>query len=541
MLKLASKYLLQGKILLLVVSVACLVSAAISIIIPYLTAKFIDTVLIARNLNSLSWFVGLFCVLTIAEIAIGYFSNIYSAKLQAKAAFNLNANLITHTQKLPLGFFQKYNSAYLTQRINDDAHNIVGFVLGNFINIIVNSISLIAVIGILLSIETRIFPWFLAVIALYLLIYILFRKPLRSIALKNKEAQNSFFANLEQQFRYIKFVKINVLYSELALSLRKRFGDLLDIIIKRTKIAYWFSSSGKIAKQAFTISIFAIGGLLVIKGEMTVGNFVVVNSYFAIALGCIMYFLNLGQDYQNSMAAYDRICELLEYPNQPLGDTEITTAGKIELKNIGFSYKDEPLLNNFNYEFLRGNIYGIVGPNGIGKTTLIYLIVGLLKPTTGSIWIDGHNLETINSEYWRKHSVAFLEQEPVLLKDTLFNNLLLGNDNNRDIDKWINRIGLNEFFNDGRDLQYIIDEQLTSISGGEKQKIAQIRTFLKNSSLVILDEPISAIDSEGIEKLAKILKEIKHDKIIIYVTHKRELLVIADEIIDFEKKISLET
>jgi len=277
---------------------------------------------------------------------------------------------------------------------------------------------------------------------------------------------------------------------------------------------------------------FTIGGLLVIKGEMTVGNFIVINSYFAIALGCITYFLNLGQDYQNNMAAYDRIRELLEYPNPPLGNAEITTAGKIELKNIGFSYNDEPLLKNFNFEFKQGNIYGIVGPNGIGKTSLIYLIVGLLKPTTGSIWIDGHNLETINSEYWRKNSVAFLEQEPVLLKDTLYNNLLLGNDNNRDIDKWITRIGLKGFFNDGRDLQYVIDEQLTSISGGEKQKIAQIRTFLKNASLVILDEPISAIDSEGIEKLAKILKEIKHDKIIIYITHKRELLAIADKIID---------
>lgn len=535
MLKLATRYLLQGKIILLVVSVACLISAAISIIIPYLTAKFIDTVLIARNLNSLYWFVGIFCVLTIAEIAIGYFSNIYSAKLQAKAAFNLNANLITHTQKLPLGFFQKYSSAYLTQRINDDAHNIIAFVLGNFINIIVNSVSLIAVVGILLSIETRIIPWFLIVVALYLLIYKLFKKPLRSIALKNKEVQNSFFANLEQQFRYIKFVKINVLYSELASSLRKRFNELLDIIIRRTKIAYWFSSSGKIAKQAFTISIFAIGGLLVIKGEMTVGNFVVINSYFAIALGCITYFLNLGQDYQNNMASYDRIRELLEYPNQQLGDSEIKTVEKIELKNISFSYNDEPLFKNFDYEFKQGNIYGIVGPNGIGKTTLIYLIVGLLKPTTGSIWIDGHNLEMINSDYWRKHCVAFLEQEPVLLKDTLYNNLLLGNGNNRDINKWITKIGLNEFFNDGRDLQYIIDEQLTSISGGEKQKIAQIRTFLKNASLVILDEPISAIDSEGIEKLANILKEMKHDKIIICITHKLELLSIADNIINIER------
>ena len=163
---------------------------------------------------------------------------------------------------------------------------------------------------------------------------------------------------------------------------------------------------------------------------------------------------------------------------------------------------------------------------------MIFLIVGLLKPTTGSIWIDGHNLETINSEYWRKHSVAFLEQEPVLFKDTLYNNLLLGNGNDRDIDKWITKIGLNELFNDGRDLQYVIDEQLTSVSGGEKQKIAQIRTFLKDASLVILDEPISAIDIEGIEKLTNILNEIKHDKIIIYITHKRELLAVADNIID---------
>ena len=77
---------------------------------------------------------------------------------------------------------------------------------------------------------------------------------------------------------------------------------------------------------------------------MTIGNFVVVNSYFAIAVGCITYFLNLGQDYQNNMASYDRIRELLEYPNQAIGNLEIATIRKIKLENIGFSYNDELLL-----------------------------------------------------------------------------------------------------------------------------------------------------------------------------------------------------
>ena len=536
MINLANKYLLKYKTLLITVIIVSIFSSICDVVSPYILSNFIDSILINKDIQNLTNFIIIFSSLAILEIIFNYFSNISFAKLQSKSIFDFNVNLIKRTQKLPLKFFQDNTASYLTQRINHDAYTIISFLLRNYVNVICNLLLLITIICLLTKINFILFSIFCISIFIYLIIYKTFKKKLKIIAAKNIEIQNKYVSTQEAQFKNIKFIKINVLYKFLRKKLHQNFDSLFNIIIERTKIAYWFSTSSKIINHIFNICIIFIGSILVINDKMTVGNFIILNSYFKIGFSNIAYFLNLGSEYQECLASYERILEILNYPLLQNGEIKINNISKIKLENVNLEYNKKTILKNFNICFEKGNFYLITGNNGIGKTSLLYLITGIIPPTNGNIYINDTNMKDLNLDYFRKYYISFLEQEPTLLNDTIKTNLTTNIKYSKQrFKELIKYVGLNKIFKSNHNMRTIIDESLTNISGGEKQKISLVRTFLKDTPVILLDEPLSALDKKSIYQLKKLLLNAKKDKIIICITHKNGLEDIADKIIDFNK------
>ena len=213
---------------------------------------------------------------------------------------------------------------------------------------------------------------------------------------------------------------------------------------------------------------------------------------------------------------------------------ENISVSSIEFKNVFFSYKDESLLRDFSFCIQKGDIAGISGISGKGKTTVINLLLGFLNPLHGKIFIN--NIEASTTErkkYWNK--IAYGKQQPFFIHDTLLKNILF-DDENYDAEK-LNEIilltGVDKIIAAHPEgLQYIIEENGKNISGGERQRIVFARTLYKPSDLIILDESFTEMDEASEMKMIKHLQHLAaQGKIILLITHNKNSFSYCNKII----------
>ena len=214
----------------------------------------------------------------------------------------------------------------------------------------------------------------------------------------------------------------------------------------------------------------------------------------------------------------------------------------IKFSNIYFSYKDRSsLLENINFEILKGETVGILGKNGSGKSTLLDILTGMTKPDSGEILIDSENINK-NLNDWQ-NKIIYLSQKNYLFEDNILSNIVLGEDK-KDIDKdrLENALKISNFikkdeFPDGLNTQ--IGGNNFKISGGQQKKIQIARCFYQitnEKKLLILDEPTDNLDKETKIVFFDELKKYKNDKTIILISHNNDDLKICDKIYDLEKK-----
>jgi ABC-type multidrug transport system fused ATPase/permease subunit len=224
--------------------------------------------------------------------------------------------------------------------------------------------------------------------------------------------------------------------------------------------------------------------------------------------------------------------EKIKNPNN--ADISISS---IAFKNISFNYNDKPILNNFSFTIEKGDVAGISGTSGKGKTTIINLLLGFLNPIAGEIYITNTkvNLQE-RQQFWKK--IAYSKQQPFFIHDTLLKNILL-NDESYDTQK-LNEIisiaGVDKITNaHAGGLQYIIEENGKNISGGERQRIAFARTLNKEADCIILDEPFTELDETSELNMIKHLQLLaKQGKMIILITHNKNSFAYCNKIISLD-------
>lgn len=540
--KFVKEYIFKYKIQLFIFLIFSIISWIISIGLPYITGNYIDSLMNFQNRQTIIDFTIKILLMGIINIISSFVVSYSYVKVQTKSAIELNFKALEHISKMPILYFKNLDSAYLNQRINSDSNTLISFVLSNFLDILIRALTLIIVFYISFKINRKLTMILIPLIPLYLAIYFIFKKPLFKSGYELKEKQNKFFSKMNEQLYNINLIKLNSTFEESQKQLRTSFSTMFESLLKYTRISYIFSSSDSMTMIISQIIIFFFGGMEIINENLTIGQFTIIISYFSMIMGCISYYLNLGKSYQDALVSYNRLEEILNETKEINGDKRINSIDTIVLKEVCFSYDDtNNIIDNFNYTFKKGNIYGIIGQNGTGKSTFINLILGLFNNYyKGKIYYNSIELKKLDMYHIRKRIIGISEQEPALINDTIGKNVTYGIDiyNYDDIEEVLKSLNLdiNKFQNG---LNTNIYEAANNISGGEKLKISLARTFLKNPDMIILDEPTSALDVNSIEKLEFILKEIKKDKIIIIVTHNRDILDILDEIIDLNVVNSL--
>lgn len=533
--KMCKKYFQMHKGLLVVFGMCLVLSGILSFIIPMISSSFIDTIVVSRNKNNIYKYCFFFGIVSLSGIIIGYFVNRVYVKSNNLFVYEMNRDIINHAQLISLLYLNTKNKTRMIQQINSDTQTVVGFCFEFMQNLIVNLFKLVIPMLIICSINNKIFIGFIILMLLYVGIYLCLKNRVFQASFNFKEKQVIYYGSLYEQLSKIKYITIHGILSWFSKRIIEPFHQLITSALKLQNVQYMYKSLDVAMVTLGQIFLFFIGGIMVIDGELSIGKFTLISSYYTMGIGAIRYFFGVGQNLQNVQVSYQRINDILNKPIEKNGEIRMASIHDIVVQDVSFAYEENVLIRNFSVKFVRGNAYAILGSNGIGKTTLAYLIMGIYKNYTGKITYDGIDIKRLDMMHIRCNLIGVVEQEPELFTDTVYNNIVQCRENLSVEDV---TSALEEWFYSEKEEKRInvytqINEKADNISGGERQKISMLRALLKRPDVFILDEPTSAMDTEGLKKVKAIVEVLKKEAIVIVITHEKEVA----EICDFQIKI----
>lgn len=520
-----------------------LITSGLSIFVPYLTGTFLDNLIAKGDINIIYRFCFTRLGLFFFTFFFGYISNRIYTSIQIKMSFEFNRDILAHIHKLSLKYTEDLDYAYHSQLINSDVNSLIIFCITVIQSVLINLLTLMFTSVITFRLNSAIAKGMTMFIFLYIIFYYLFRKSLYLVSKEISESQSTYFSSLFEQLSLLKLVKINSIYKAITLRLEKSFKIVSESVLKGQKYNYAFTSLDTLITTLAHIYIYLLGGISILKGQFTIGMFTVFLNYFTMVLGAVRYFYNFGSQYQNKLVSYDRLEAILNKPKENNGNIVLDNINSIELKNVSFQYKEEQgILKDFQLKLGIGNIYCILGSNGSGKSTLLDLINGFyIDEKEGSIKFNSIDINNINMINARKKLISYSDQGATLIKDTIKYNILLEDRDFSEFEKQkleyiADIIDFKDFvlkLPDGYDT--VINDRGNNISGGEKQKISLLRSLLKYSNILLLDEPTTALDQKSTKQLKSYLSTIKENKIIVIVTHDKEIVDIADYVYELDE------
>jgi len=290
-----------------------------------------------------------------------------------------------------------------------------------------------------------------------------------------------------------------------------------------------------------TLIVLFVGGEQVIRGEITLGDFVAFNGYLAMLVWPTIMFGWILNMLQRGAASMGRLGEIMNAqgevsePAEPVDPGAI--AGEIEYRNLSFSYGTAEMLRNINLKIAKGERVGIVGVVGSGKSTLVRLIPRLFPVAEGTLFIDGIDLNRLSLEKIRG-AVGFVPQESFLFSRSIGENIAYGKPgaSKEDVERAARIAGLaGDIARFPNGFETLVGERGVTLSGGQKQRVAIARALIKEPSILILDDPLSAVDADTEEEILSALTGYYGKRTVLIVSHRLSPLRGCDRIIVMEQ------
>lgn len=335
-----------------------------------------------------------------------------------------------------------------------------------------------------------------------------------------------------------KLIKVSSTQEKEAALHKNIINELKDSSLRMAIGFIKMSNYQEVIFSVSSIILLAWGSYTVMQGKMTIGT--LMSFYFCLFL--LKRYLNtIGSALPSVLEGADswQQCTRLlseQHDETYTGTTRPKFDGRIECRNIAFSFGEHALFKDFNLTLSPGETTLVIGPNGSGKSTLVNLILGLYQPHDGALYASGIAYTQWDIQYLRS-KIAVVLQEDTTFQGTILDNITYGlsDADLTAVQEAIHYSGLHEFIESLPDgLHTIIGEKGASLSGGQRQKIAIARCFLAKASLIILDEPTNHLDEATVELVASSLKKQEHSPSVLIITHTERLRSLADQVIELK-------
>lgn len=410
--------------------VCMLISVLLQIPIPFLTGYLIDHVASTRNYHVLA-LIGVALVGTLAIQAFsGFLQSYLLMRFRARVLFDMRVHLYDHLQHLSARFFFSHQTGYLTARIGSDVQLVDGLLADALIAAFQNALLLITGIACTLSIHIKLGLISIGFIPVYGLIVLLFNTSIRSMTWEMRERYANSQRVLQELITGMPVIQgLNAQRAAL-LRLVHATRKTTQQDVRTSKLGITFALLSSFVTSVAPIVVVLLGVAEIMAGRMTVGKLVAFNAFLRYLFAPTSSLLNGSLNMQKSLAAVERIVELLdttpEVKDRPRARIPSDVRGRIDFRNVSFAYEAEPVLRNVTLHVEPGEVVAVVGPSGAGKSSLCSLLLRTFDPNEGSILLDGVDITELKLKALRD-TVGLVPQDVFLFHDTIRENIILGN------------------------------------------------------------------------------------------------------------------
>ena len=451
--------------------------------------------------------------------------------------------LFDHIQHLPFTYHDKMQTGELIERCTSDVDALRRFFADQVIG--VGRIILVFVINLIVMLDLDVTLALISIIVVPFVVgvSIFFFKKVSKLYEAYQEQEAVLSTTLQENLSGVRVVKA---FARQDFEMSKFDKDNWEKFVRGKRLSTMHAIFWPISDVLCTAQIlvgYIVGAIMAINGQITVGTFL---AYAGLVVWIIFPMRNLGRlivQMSTGMVSYGRVMDIIREDREPLDQGDYLPAsrlsGEIEFKNVGFSYeKEHAVLEDISFHCEPGQVIAILGSTGSGKTTLVNLLPRFYDYTSGSILLDGVELNRFPRRFLRSN-IGIVEQEPFLFSRSLSENITYGA--NREIVEHeihaaasaaaIHNVILD--FPEGYNT--LVGEKGVTLSGGQKQRVAIARTLLKDPCILIMDDSTSSVDTETEAEIRSALQNLMKNRTAFIIAHRIQSIMNADLILVMDK------
>lgn len=487
-------------------------------------------------------------LLTAAIIIIGFsiargvtlhYKGKFAAIGAERVAKRLKDDLFAHIQELDYKFHVNTETGDLIQRATSDVETIRRFLANQIIEVIRAIFLLVVVTAFMLALNVRLTFFALSLIPFIIAYSYFFFNIVKKGFLKVEEAESAFTTVTQENLSGVKVVRaFNRKIYEKERFDQKNSAFRLELYRLIRNMGFYWGISDYLCFSQVMITVL-VGIRFVIDGTITVGTFVAFVSYGNMIIWPVRMMGRLLTDFGKARVAGGRIHEILSEVQEDSSGVMPDIKGDMVLQDVHFAYGETEVLKGVNMSVKPGQVIGIVGPTGSGKTTLANILIGMLTPNKGKVTIDGLPISTIDKKHLRKQ-VSLVMQDTFLFAKSIEENIKISNDHlGRDEVEHAAKVSSihDSILGFEEGYETLVGEKGVSLSGGQKQRVSIARKIIENSRLIIFDDSLSAVDTDTEIKIIDALHGLKDTLGMVLISHRITSVMDADVIYVLEKGV----
>jgi subfamily B ATP-binding cassette protein MsbA len=521
-----------------------MVKFTVPLLLPQVTRHLLDNVFPnealtnQQKLNALFLYAGgLMAMFVFIYAPCVYIRHWYTDKASHRAIFDLRCELYYRILRMSASFFNRNRSGEITSRLISDiqlAQNLVGTALSN---VWMDAIAVLVIMYFMFKIDIATTLVALSSFPIYLLLFRKFGDQIRNTTRQVQDKLSLMTSNAQERISATSVIHAFTAEINETTRFRNESEQLFTTNMRRIFIQSLNQALTGTLVSLSPLIVTCFGGYRVITGNITVGELIAITMYLGPLYLPLQRFSELNVVYANSMAALDRIYEIMDEEPEIVDQHDAVdlaeVKGDVTFDHVSFFYNHGcPVLKDVTFNVRAGQKVALVGASGSGKSTIVSLIPRFYDCTAGQVRIDGYDVRDIKVKSLRRH-IGMVLQDPVLFSGTIRENILYGDPSATDVQiieaaKAANAYDFICSFPDGFDTE--VGERGGFLSGGQRQRTTIARAFLKNPKILILDEATSSLDSESERLIQDAMERLIAGRTTFIIAHRVSTIVNADRI-----------